>query len=89
MNVGVDPDVVFGSVGDRVTIAERVVLGDVSVDDPLAEEPAGGVGDVDPGGRVTGYVTKLAVGCPLSSAGSSASASVAPCNVPSAYRAPQ
>ncbi len=86
VGAGVEPDVVFESVGDSVTIAERVVLGDVSVDVPLAEEPDDGVGDVDPGGSVTGYVTKLAVGCPLSSDGSSASASVAPCNVPSAYR---
>ena len=54
--VGVDvgPDVVFASVGDSVTIAERVVLGDVSVDVPPAEDPDDGAGDVDPGGRVTG-----------------------------------
>ena len=79
-------DVVSGPVGDSVTTAERVVVGDVSGDVPLAEDPDAGAGAVDPGGKVTGSVTKLAVGCPESSAGSSASAPVAPCNVPSAYR---
>jgi hypothetical protein len=67
----------------KVAIAESVFVGDVSGDVPVAGEP-----DVpgDPGGSVTGSVMKLSVGCPESSAGSSASAPSAPCNVPSAYR---
>jgi hypothetical protein len=73
-----------GSGVGNPTIAERVVLGDVSGVAPFVDDPADGVGDVDPGGNVTGYVTKLAVGCPLSSAGSTASAPPAPRNVPSA-----
>ena len=52
--VDVGPDAVLESVGDSLTIADRVVLGDVSVDVPLAEDPDDGAGDVDPGGRLTG-----------------------------------
>jgi hypothetical protein len=79
--------VVGSGSGDATpTIAVRVALGDAPDDVPSAGEPADALGDVEPGGKVTGYVTKLAVGCPLRSAGNSASALTAPGNVPSAYR---